>query len=183
MTNFWAFPRLVVAGLGGSIRSEGIWKDRVVPQEHPGDDSKDVSTLVVLSYLQETLTVVFETSEASSSVAATTFSPDQKRLYVGSRDKRVYVYDPLSDFHMVETYEGGVEEIRSLDLTGDGNYLIVQGVESEVAVYDISTTKKLTGDKKTNVLKSLDTSGGRRNAFGMDSLGIHSAVRRRSTHE
>ena len=49
---------------------------------------------------------------------------------------------------MVETYEGGIEEIRSLDLTGDGKYLIVQGIESEVAVYDISTTKKLTGDKK-----------------------------------
>ena len=92
------------------------------------------------------------------------------------KDKRVYVYDPLSGFQTVETYEGGVEEIRSLDLTGDGKRLIVQGVESEVAVYDISTTKKLTGDKKTNVLKSLDTSGGRRNAFGMDCLGIHSAI-------
>ena len=67
---------------------------------------------MVLSYLQGELRVVFEATEAKDAITCTLFSPDQKRLYVGSRDKKIYVYDPLSDFQCVDQFEGSSEEVE-----------------------------------------------------------------------
>ena len=164
--------QLVVAGLGGSTRRNGEWETRV-----NSSDAKNpkVRTLTILSYLQGQLRVVFEANEATDAITCTLFSPDQKRLYVGSRDKNVYVYDPLNDFQCIEVFEGHKEAVRSFDLSTDITTLISQGEGSEVLVWDLMTSKQLRDGKREKAMKTFNANF-RRNTFGPDSVGVFSVI-------
>ena len=60
-------------------------------------------------------------------------------------------------------------------MTGDEKYLISQGIDKEVHVWDLSSSKKCIGDRRTQAIKTL-VAGGRRNTFGRDSLGVFSSI-------
>jgi len=71
--------QIVVAGLGGATKRNNEWVDRVNEA-----DSTKVRSLLVLSYLQNKLQVVYEASEPADAITCTVFSPDQRNLFVGS---------------------------------------------------------------------------------------------------
>jgi WD40 repeat protein len=77
--------QIVVAGLGGATRRGNEWQDRINET-----DSTKVRSLVVLSYLQNKLQVVYEATEPTDAITCVAFAPDQRSLFVGSRGIKLY---------------------------------------------------------------------------------------------
>lgn len=117
--------QIVLAGLGGNV----LGATREYPRSCAGQ-------LVVMSYLQGVLLQVHVAHHASDAITDIVFNPDGSQAYCSSLDKKVYVYDALSNFSLTRTLIGATEGIRSLDICSEGKYILTNGVNGETILWD-----------------------------------------------
>jgi microtubule-associated protein-like 6 len=117
--------QVVLAGLGGNVLGE----TREYPRSCAGQ-------LVVMSYLQGVLLQVHVANDANDAITSIAFNPDGSQAYCSSLDKKVYVYDALSNFSLTRTLIGATEGIRSLDICSVGKYILTNGVNGETILWD-----------------------------------------------
>ena len=104
------------------------------------------------------------------------FSPDGGRLYCGSLDGVVYVYDALNNFKLVTRMYSVKESVVSLDVSMDGRYVVAMGPTSEVTVWDTTTFLSLDDKEKHALLAPAPGAPllqyfVRQGTFGADSAG------------
>ena len=156
---------LVAVGLGGAVR--GL--NRPSPRPCAGH-------VAIVSYLQGVLNIVHRTTDAKAPVTSVVFSPDGGRLYCGSLDGVVYVYDALNNFKLVTRLYSAKESVVSLDVTLDGRYVVSMGPVAEVTVWDTTTFLSLE-DADKHALLSLSQGSSplqyyvRQGTFGADCAG------------
>ena len=151
--------QLIAVGLGGSVRGAGR-----LPRAHEGE-------LVVVSYLQGTLRIVFGSKDAQGVLNAFVYSPDGAELYAGSEDGRIYVYDVLDDFKLLHTLAHHTTGVRSLDISSDGKFLYSSDAMHSVAVWDCSVYAILVDEKKHTFLQTADWLH-RTVPDGIDTVGV-----------
>lgn len=74
-------------------------------------------------------------------------STDDKKIYVGGNDNKIYVYEPTSDFKLNEVHvisDGHLKPVHSLALSNDGTKLAA-GDTRDVCVYNVSDYKPIIG--------------------------------------
>lgn len=126
---------LVVAGMGGIVKRGDKWVTRM-------DYDTKCSKLAFFSYQPESgLSKVHESSDAADGISCMVFSPTDQRLYVGSLDAKIYIYDCNQNFFCFDSLKGCKEPIRSLDISNDGKVLTAQGEGIEVTVFNLRTLK------------------------------------------
>jgi WD40 repeat protein len=153
--------QLIAVGLGGAVRGGAR-----MPREHEGE-------LVVVSYLQGTLRIVFGSKDAAGVFNAFVFSPEGSELYAASEDGKVYVYDVLDDFKLIQTLVHHTTGVRGLDVSeGAGRFLCSSDADNMLAVWD-TATHTLLEDKKKNEVLAKGGWLGRTVPAGLDTLGIY----------
>jgi WD40 repeat protein len=150
---------LIAVGLGGDV--PGINRQR--PRPYNGQ-------IVVLSYLQGILNIVYRTTDAADTVTSVTFTLDGSKLLVASLDAAIYVYDALDNFKLVNTLKKHTEGILSLDISSDGRYLASMSSQSEVIVWDLMLWLPVPEKDQIECLKT-STWAIRQGTFGRDSVG------------
>jgi WD40 repeat protein len=126
---------LIAAGLGGSVSGA----NRPPVREHAGQ-------IAIVSYMQNELRIVYIAEECKFDITCLTFSPDGSRLFAGSRDCAVYVFDAVNNFKHLDTIVRHTEPIRSIDITADGTRMVTTGVGNEVVVWDASSFEAIEND-------------------------------------
>lgn len=152
--------QLIAVGLGGAVRGEGR-----MPREHEGE-------LVVVSYLQGTLRIVFGSKDAAGVLNTFVFSPDGAELYAGSEDGKIYVYDVLDDFKKLHELSHHTTGVRGLDISEDGRYLCSVGADNVLAVWDVNLYTILPDAKKNDFLANAGWLT-RTIPVGVDTVGVH----------
>ncbi len=125
--------QIIVAGLGGTVRGN----NRQDPRDFDGK-------VAVLSYLQGVLQIVHIASDATETINCICFSPAGNKLYVGSADTNIYVYDPLDNFKLINTLKVHGEPVVTMDMSLTGEYLMSVGAEGEVVTWDLTLTAPIT---------------------------------------
>ena len=130
----------------------------------------------VVSYLQGKVRIVHTTNDAREEIATVVFSPDGSKVYAGSLDAGIYVYDALNNFRLITTLSGHTEGVRSLDMSADGKYMISESVNHQVIVWELRTNAPLSNPSE--IFEILSETNKRyhvrQNLFGLNSLGIFS---------
>eukprot|EP01038_Epipyxis_sp_PR26KG_P009336 gene9336-12580_t len=122
--------QLIAVGLGNTAHLDPI-NPKTEPRKLNGN-------FLILSYLQSKLNIIYlaVTSTAADLVTTTTFSPDGTRLYVGTRDGSIYVYDALNNFKTISTLASLHENpLDSIDITYDGKFIVSMS-KNEVVIWD-----------------------------------------------
>jgi WD40 repeat protein len=126
---------LIAAGLGGTV--SGV--NRPIVREHAGQ-------IAIVSYMQNDLRIVYIAEECKFDITCVTFSPDGSRLYAGSRDCGIYIFDAVNNFKHLDTVVKHTEPVRSIDLTADGTRMVTTGEGIEVIVWDTSNFESIEND-------------------------------------
>ena len=156
--------QIVAVGLGGIVRGAGR-----VPRAHDGK-------LVVISFLQGVLRVVFETQDARGPVTSIIFSPDGSRLFLGSLDGKIYVYDVLDNFNLTHTLDRHAAGVVSMDISVSGKLLSSVDTEAEILLWDLDEMGSLIPDTKRLATYSTEQWYVRQNVLSYDSIGVFPAV-------
>eukprot|EP00600_Ochromonadales_sp_CCMP1393_P002263 CAMPEP_0174977188 /NCGR_PEP_ID=MMETSP0004_2-20121128/13465_1 /TAXON_ID=420556 /ORGANISM="Ochromonas sp., Strain CCMP1393" /LENGTH=2877 /DNA_ID=CAMNT_0016228333 /DNA_START=290 /DNA_END=8924 /DNA_ORIENTATION=- len=154
---------LLVAGLGGEVMGD----DRM-PREHRG-------TVVVISYLQGELRIVYTTKDAKDSITSVLFTPDGSKLLAASLDGNVYIYDALNNFQLLLSLTGQHKEgVRSMDMSESGQYVATVGVSNEYFIWDMGTAAVVASPKdRFGALTSTGFDWFVRQApFGLNTVGV-----------
>ncbi|MBX2930684.1 MAG: caspase family protein [Chitinophagaceae bacterium] len=73
-------------------------------------------------------------------VCSITFSPDNTKLAVGCADHTIKIID-LTTFTVINTLYGHENEVRSIEFTKDGNYIISSSLDSQIKIWNLTTGK------------------------------------------
>jgi len=77
-------------------------------------------------------------------------SKDDKKVYVGGNDNKIYIYDVTGDYKLAEAHvitDGHLKPVHSLALSNDGTKLAA-GDTRDVCVYNVSDYSKIIGKSK-----------------------------------
>jgi len=120
--------QIIVAGLGGEVRGG---EKRTNPRDFDGK-------VAIVSYLQGVLQIVHIAGDATDAITSVCFSPSGNKLYAGSNDCNIYVYDPLDNFKLVNTLKVHGEGVVSMDMSQTGDYLLSAGADGEIVTWDLT---------------------------------------------
>jgi WD40 repeat protein len=130
--------QIIVVGMGGSVRGD----KRTLPRDFDGK-------LAIVSFLQGVLNIVHIAGDAQDVISAVVFSTDGSRLYAGSGDSNIYVYDALDNFKLFNTLKVHGEGVHSIDLSEDGRYMLSTATDGEIITWDLTSETPTTLDVKT----------------------------------
>jgi len=171
--------QIIVVGLGGKVSR----KPPTLVVSPPGAKAAPVEEVtapgvrpfagqvVVLSFLQNELRIVYTTQDASDDITCVLFSPDGHYLYASSRDTDIYVYDAFDNFKLTSKLAGDhTEGVKSMDITSDGSFILSVGLTTEVVLWDVASCCSIPEDSRMEVLSSVEWFV-RQCTFGIDSVG------------
>lgn len=130
--------------------------------------------LAIVSFLQGKIRIVHTTNDAREEIVSVAFSPDGSKVYAGSMDSTIYVYDALNNFQMVNTLNGHSEGVKSVDISEDGRYLVSESILNHVVLWDIRTSSQISRPSEVfETLGEVDRNyHTRQNIFGLNSIGV-----------
>ena len=117
--------QVIAAGLGGEVRGEA----RTIPRNMDGK-------IAIVSFLQNELRIVTLIGDANDSINCLCFSPDGARLYAGSGDSNIYIYDAFDNFKLMNTLKVHGSSVIALDISTDGLYMISCAADGEILTWD-----------------------------------------------
>jgi WD40 repeat protein len=130
--------------------------------------------MVVISYLQKKSRIVYMSQDAKEEITSIIFSPDGSKVYVGSLDRIIYIYDALNNFQLLGQLPGHNEGIRSLDISSNGQFLVSESILNDIKIWDLNT--KSVVQRSSDMYETLHDIGlsyyKRGNRFGLNSIGI-----------
>ena len=155
--------QLIAVGLGGIVRGGTSAKPRV-PRANDGK-------LVIISYLQGVLRTVYETQDAHGPITTIVFSPDGSKLYVGSLDGKIYIYDVLDNFSLSHTLDKHTAGVLSLDISSTAKYLASVDAVAQILLWDLEDLGNLVNDSKIRDIITDETWHVRNNTLSYESIG------------
>ena len=119
---------IIICGLGGKVPGAG----RPDPRDFDGK-------VVIVSFLQNVLNLVHIAADAGECINALAYSPDGSKVYVGSNDSNIYIYDALDNFKLWTVLRMHSEGVAKLDMSDDGKLLISTSILGDVMMWNTET--------------------------------------------
>lgn len=152
--------QIIAVGLGGHVHGEGR-----MPRMFAGK-------VVIVSYMQGSLRIVHEFQDSYKAISCLAFSADGSELFVGSEDRKIYVYNIHDDFKQTDVLAMHAAGVTSIDLAENGRIMASTDLFNNVLVWDLqnrgSVLKEETAKKVLPTIKWFN----RENVLGLDSMGV-----------
>lgn len=152
--------QIIAVGLGGYVNGEGR-----MPRMYAGK-------VVIVSYMQGSLRIVHEIQDSYKAISCLAFSADGAELFVGSEDRKIYVYNIHDDFKKTDELAMHGAGVTGIDLSENGRIMASTDLFNTVLVWDLKNRGTvLTEEVAQKVLPTLKWFN-RDNVLGIDSLGV-----------
>lgn len=149
--------QMVAVGLGGTL-----WQGGRRPLQ---------GTAVFASYLQGNLALIHKSSDATDAITFVAFNNDGSKVYFGSADCNIYVYDAFNNFSLAATYKVHSQPIKSMDISVDGRHMLSVGIFGEVLLWDLSLGISLPESAREELLQEIVWMN-RSVVCGRESVGV-----------
>lgn len=152
--------QIIAVGLGGYVNGEGR-----MPRMYAGK-------VVIVSYMQGSLRIVHEIQDSYKAISCLAFSADGAELFVGSEDRKIYVYNIHDDFKKTDELAMHGAGITGIDLSENGRVMASTDLFNTVLLWDLKNRGSILSEEVA--LKVLPTLKwfNRENVLGVDSLGV-----------
>lgn len=131
---------------------------------------------VIVSYMQGVLRIIYSFEDAKLAVSSLAFTPNGNKLFCGSRDSKIYVYDAWDNFKFVKTLSDHSQPVVALDITKDGNKMVSHGEHGEIRIWNTNNYGRISEDILKIVLHSDWYS--RQGIYGLDCIGVYEPYRK-----
>jgi WD40 repeat protein/Ca2+-binding EF-hand superfamily protein len=119
----------------------------------------------------EDLAVAAEGRDSRQWISDVRFSDDGKVLAVGSRDNKVYFYDPEDGYRLTNQFKKAVSPITHFDFSTDASFLRINDVDKNLYFCDVTTGLKIPAASELKDLEWSSTSC----PFTWELQGVHNA--------
>ena len=152
--------QIIAVGLGGYVNGEGR-----MPRMYAGK-------VIIVSYMQGALRIVHEIQDCYKAVSCLAFSADGAELFVGSEDRKIYVYNIHDDFKQTDVLAMHGAGVTGIDLSENGRIMASTDLFNTVLVWDLKNRGTVLSEEVVQKVLPTIKWFNRENVLGIDSLGV-----------